>query len=261
MMPDPPLRGRVVLVTRARSQAGELAAMLAARGASPLIAPAIRILPASSRALERAARQLIGGSFSWVVLTSRSGVESLFAHLGPGVGIPATVAAVGEGTAAALRQHGIEPDLVPSTFTTEALARAMPGGAGKVLLARADIASEEMEAALARKGWTPVRVDAYRTVPSRRLPAAASRALRGGGVDAETFTSASTVDGFVAMAGAVLAVAPRRAKVVCIGPVTAERAGQAGLGVDAVADPHTIEGLIVALERLFAPGRSTTRER
>jgi uroporphyrinogen-III synthase len=256
-MPGSPLAGKVVLVTRARSQAGELAAVLEERGASPLVAPAIRILAGPGRVLERAGRELAAGSYAWVVFTSRTGVESVFSHLGsdhPGIG--ASVGAVGEGTAAALRQRGVEPDLVPSTFTTEALARAMPLGSGKVLLARADIASDDLEAALTGKGWSPVRVDAYRTVSAGRLPAAASRALRAGEVDAVTFTSASTVDGFVQVAGAALGAARRRPKVACIGPVTAARAREAGLRVDAVADPHTIDGLVAALERLFAPGRS-----
>ena len=43
--------------------------------------------------------------------------------------IPGRLAAVGEGTARALESFGVQPDLVPSTFTTSALGRAMPRGA------------------------------------------------------------------------------------------------------------------------------------
>jgi uroporphyrinogen-III synthase len=39
--------------------------------------------------------------------------------------------------------------------------------------------------------------------------------------------------------------------VVCIGPVTARRAQDHGLEVAGVARPHTIEGLIGALERVL----------
>ena len=48
-------------------------------------------------------------------------------------------------------------------------------------------------------------------------------------------------------------------KVVCIGPVTAREARDHGFIVHAVAKPHTIEGLIAALERVFTPrgSRST----
>jgi uroporphyrinogen-III synthase len=226
-----------------------------------VLAPAIRILAAPGRALDEAVRNLAGGSFAWIVFTSRSGVEAIFARMGAAHAVRAQVAAVGEGTAAALRERGVEPALVPSTFTTEALAAAMPRGSGRVLLARADIAPEGMETVLAAKGWTPERVDAYRTVLSEAMPPDAERALREGRVDSVTFTSASTVDGFVNMAGSIMAVVPRRPKVACIGPVTAGRAREAGLAVDAVADPHTIDGLVAAVERLFAPDRPSQRER
>jgi uroporphyrinogen-III synthase len=64
-----------------------------------------------------------------------------------------------------------------------------------------------------------------------------------------TFTSASTVRGFVRLLGAVRG-APR---VVCIGPVTAREAREHGFVVHAVADPHTIEGLVAAVERELRP--------
>ncbi|MBA3728860.1 MAG: uroporphyrinogen-III synthase, partial [Actinobacteria bacterium] len=118
-----------------------------------------------------------------------------------------------------------------------------------------------MEAALAAKGWTPVRVTAYRTRLAARMPAAAERALRDGPLDAVTFTSASTVNGFLSMAGTELAMGAglASAKLVCIGPVTARTLRRAGLPVAAVASPHTIEGLIRTLERtLGRPGEESS---
>ena len=66
-----------------------------------------------------------------------------------------------------------------------------------------------------------------------------------------TFTSASTVRGFVRAVGAVRG----NPKVVCIGPVTAREARAHGLPVHAVARPHTVEGLVAAVERALAPRR------
>ena len=243
-----PLEGFVVLVTRPRHLAAELAGPLEARGATVLVAPAIHISRAPPAPLHRAAEELAGGAFEWVVFTSRAGVEAVLEVLRPRRSIAARVAAVGEGTADALRAWGVRPAAVPPTFTTEALGRAMPLGSGRVLLARADIAPDGLEEALAAKGWTPIRVDAYRTETARSLPAEARRALDRGEVDAITFTSASTVRGFVRLAGV-----PQGPKIVCIGPVTAEEARLAGMSVDAVAQPHTIEGLVAALERLLGP--------
>jgi uroporphyrinogen-III synthase len=41
-------------------------------------------------------------------------------------------------------------------------------------------------------------------------------------------------------------------KVVCIGPITARAARDRGLRVSTVADPHTVGGLVAAVERSLA---------
>jgi uroporphyrinogen-III synthase len=243
------LAGKTVLVTRAADQAGDLSARLAAAGAVPIEAPAIATRPvASGGALDRAVVQVAGGAFDWVVFTSASGVRFWFERartLGfDARALRALVAAVGPGTAAELDRHGIVANLVPKRFTTEALARAFPRGPGAVLLARTNIATPELEQALRTKGWAVRKVVAYRTVRVRSLPSEVRAMLRAGRVDALAFTSASTVQGFVRMAGAVPAT-----KVVCIGPVTAQTAKGLGLTVDAVASPHTLDGLVAALAR------------
>jgi uroporphyrinogen-III synthase len=220
--------------------------VLRARGATVLEGPTIRLEGARGGALDRAIRAAAGGRYSWVLFTSPKTAEVWFARRRAlrAAGIAARVAAIGAGTAEALRANGLEPDLVPGSFTTEALARAFPRGQGRVLLPRADIATPDLENALRAKGWMPVRVTAYRTTVPRSLPAEARRALEDGRVDAIAFTSASTVQGFARLVGVV-----DGPKVVCIGPVTARAARGAGFRVHAVAKPHTTEGLVGALER------------
>ncbi|MGZ8585466.1 MAG: uroporphyrinogen-III synthase [Actinomycetota bacterium] len=247
-----PLAARVVLVTRPREQAGELARALERRGATAIVAPVIEIAPVHSAALTRALRELAAGRFDWITLTSPRTVDVLAERLRPR-DVGAKVAAIGEGTREAFRRWARrEPDVLPSTFTTAALARAVPRGRGRVLCARADVAPEGLEDALAAKGWTPVRVDAYRTRIPRSLPLDARSALREGRVDAVTFTSASTVRGFVRLVGA----ARGNPKVICIGPVTAREARDRGFTVHAVARPHTLEGLVEAVERALTRPRA-----
>jgi uroporphyrinogen-III synthase len=238
-----------VVVTRPRPEADELARLLERRGATAIVAPAIELAPVRSAALTKALRGLAEGTFAWVTLTSPRTVDVLAEHLSPRE-VRANVAAVGEGTAEAFRRWSRrDPDLVPRSFTTAALGRAFPRGSGRVLTPRADVAPEGLEDAVAHKGWTPTRVDAYRTRMPRSLPAEARSALRDGSVDAVTFTSASTVRGFVRALGTVRG----NPRVVCIGPVTAREAREHGLTVHAVADPHTIDGLVAAVERTLAP--------
>jgi uroporphyrinogen III methyltransferase / synthase len=251
------LGGRVVVVTRPRDQAAELVAALDARGADALLAPAIELTPAPSGPIDRAVAGLAAGDFDWALFTSRHGVQAVFDRLGAlgldGSSVRASVGAVGEGTAEELRARGVDPALVPSAFTTEALSREMPHGSGRILLPRADIAPDGLEAALEAKGWRPVRVDAYLTRLAQALPATTADALRRGRVDAITFTSASTVTGFLRLAADTIRASTSPPRIVCIGPVTGEAVGQWGLAVDGTADPHTIEGLVRALERLLGP--------
>jgi uroporphyrinogen-III synthase len=212
------------------------------------VSPAIEIVPVRSAALTGALGELAQGRFAWMTLTSPRTVEAFASRIGPR-DVRARVAAIGEGTSQAFRRWSRRnPDLGPPRFTTAALARAFPRGEGRVLCARADIAPEGLEDALAAKGWTPERVDAYRTRFARSLSSEARTALRTGDVDAITFTSASTVQGFVN----AVSVVRGDPKVVCIGPVTARAARERGLRVSAVADPHTIEGLVAAVERTLA---------
>jgi len=246
--PRGPLAGRVLLVTRPREQSASLVRDLELRGATVLVAPTIEVVPVRSAELTKALRELAAGAFDWITLTSRATVDVLASRLEPG-DVRARVAAVGGGTASAFRRWaGRDPDLVPKTFTTAALAHAFPRGRGRVLCARADVAPEGFEEALAAKGWRPLRVDAYRTTMPDWLPLGAREALARGTVDAITFTSASTVRGFT---NAVTDVRGDP-KIVCIGPVTAREARAHGLEVAEVAEPHTMEGLVAAVERALA---------
>ena len=253
-----PLAGRTILITRPADRSARLVDLLDHRGATVIAAPSIELKPVRSADLTRAIRDLATGGFAWIVLTSPATVRMLDERMKRPQDLRADVAAIGEGTADAYtRWADREPELLPKTFTVDGLARAFPRGEGRVLCARADIAPDGLEDALAAKGWTPTRVDAYRTVFPKTLPKAAKRALAAGDVDAITFTSASTVRGFLqALGGTTIAGKP---KVVCIGPVTAKQARDAGVTVHAVADPHTTDGLVAALERALTPRRRAAR--
>jgi uroporphyrinogen-III synthase len=135
---------------------------------------------------------------------------------------------------------------VPDRFVAEGLLAVFPPGPGRVLLPQAEAARPVLADGLVAAGWTVDAVVAYRTVPAEAAPALVERAR---GADAITFTSGSTVSGYLAAAGpgAVPAV------VACIGPVTADAATAAGIPVTAVAAEHTIEGLVAALETALAP--------
>lgn len=245
------LQGRTILVTRPERDAGALPSLLREAGATAIEAPTIVILPAEDPGpLDDALQDVMDGEYEWMVLTSPAGVEAIDARmveLGLAPPLPVRVATIGTSTAESLeRDLHMSPDLVPTRFTSEALGREFPPGRGRVLLPRVDIAPPGLEENLEAKGWTPVRVTAYRTRHPESFPPEAEAALAAGEVDAVVFTSSSTAEGFAKSAGV-----DHHLKVVAIGPVTAATAEGLGFVVDAVAETHTIEGVVEACERLF----------
>jgi uroporphyrinogen III methyltransferase/synthase len=235
-----PLAGRRVAVTRARAQASELAAGLRALGAEVVEAPAIRIAP-----LDGAAPDLTG--YDLLCLTSPNGVRLLFERMAK-TGLDAramagmTVAAIGPGTAAALREHGIEVDVVPERFVAEGLIDALAEvPVHRALIARAAEARDVLPEALRARGADVDVLALYETVAEpldeRQLEAVER-------VDYVTFTSSSTVKFFFEAAGSRLRDGTR---LVSIGPVTSAALRERGREPDVEAERHDIEGLVAAL--------------
>lgn len=241
-----PLAGKRVFVTRTRAQAGTLSAALRELGAEALEFPAIRIGPPTSwEALDAALAEV--AAFDWVVFTSANAVDAVWERLRTSdrdarAFASTSIAAVGPATAESLRSRGLIADLVPPTFTSEALAATLGAGGGRVLVAQTEDAPPEMVDTLTAAGWRCTTAAAYRTEIDESSQDEARLALDEG-IDALLFTSASTVRNFVKLWG----MPPEGAVVCCIGPRTAEAASELGMRVDAVAEAHTIEGLVATL--------------
>src|SRR5258706_4736147 len=131
------LKGRRIVVTRAREQAGDLVRALQAHGAEAVIAPVIRIQPLADLGGLRAA--LTGlSAYRWVVFTSQNAVQIVFDRLvawglTPRVFSSTSVAAIGAATATALTVRGVVPALVPAEFVAEELAEALVQRSGGTL--------------------------------------------------------------------------------------------------------------------------------
>src|SRR5216117_551270 len=255
------LKGRRIVVTRAREQAGELARALEARGAEPVLAPVIRIQPLENLGALRAA--LTGlSAYRWVVFTSQNAVQIVFDRLvawglTPRVFSTTSVAAIGTATAEALTVRGVVPALVPEEFVAESLADALLRHGGgtlagaRVLIPSAEDAREVLATTLRQHAAEVETIAVYRTVPVQSDLSALAADIRGGRVDAVTFTSSSTVRSFVDLVGPAAATSGGFVAAT-IGPVTAGTARELGLRDIIEADPHTVDGLVDALARRFA---------
>jgi uroporphyrinogen III methyltransferase/synthase len=224
--------------------------------------------PRTPQQMERAVKGLVTGRFQWIAFTSVNAVRAIrekFEEYGLDARAFAgvKVATVGEQTAAALRSFGIEPDLEPvEDQSSEGLAAVWPpydevlDPINRVLLPRADIATETLVAALTELGWEAEDVTAYRTVRAAPPPAPIREAIKGGGFDAVLFTSSSTVRNLVGIAGK-----PHAATVIAvIGPQTAKTAEEFGLRVDVMAPKPSIADLVEALAEHGARTRAAAVE-
>ena len=253
-----PLYGWRVLVPRTRDQAGVLSAALRSYGAVPVEVPTIAVEPPRTSApMERAVKGLVDGRYSWIAFTSVNAVRAVREKLEE-YGLDARafagvrLAVVGESTGQALREFGVEPDLVPSGQQSSEglLAEWDPcdDPVDRVFLPRADIATETLVAGLQELGWQVDDVTAYRTVRAAPPPAETREALKGGGFDAVLFTSSSTVRNLVGIAGK-----PHDTTVLaCIGPQTSAAAEELGLRVDVVAPRPDVVALVEALAEFAA---------
>ncbi len=231
-----PLHGLTVGVTRARAQASDLVRRLRDLGAGVVEAPVIRIEPIAGPPIDPE-------DYDLVCLTSPNSPALFLQRIGGDARRLAGVdiAAIGPGTAAAIRAIGILPDVVAERAVAEGLLEAIGDRAAgrRVLVARAEEARDTLPDGLRATGAAAVDViPLYRTVPE--VPPGPD-AL---GVDLVTFTSSSTVRFFAtAFAGRAL----REIRGVSIGPVTSATMRDLGIPIVAEATQHDLDGLIAAV--------------
>ena len=229
--PGPPRRGPVLIVDRPGSVQGSI------RLGGPAVDRSDPAYPTLA-----AATAVFGGYFAsrlWANLRERRGYT-----YSPSTGVVQRPSASHLVVGADVATEVVGPALLETRYElgrmAESLVEAFPPGEGRVLLPRAAVARDVLVEGLEAKGWQVTRADAYRTLPAEPSPSALAEARK---ADAITLTSSSTVTNYLQVAGPD-SVPP---VVVCIGPVTAATARDAGLGVDVVADEHTIDGLVQAV--------------
>lgn len=248
-----PLAGKRVAMTRSTDQSDQLRRRLEAEGAIPLQCATITTLPPESYGELDAVLQRLS-EYGWVAFTSGNAATKVVDRMAE-TGVPLTrlsdrrVAAVGPATKAVLEEHGVGVSHVPDQYLAVRLAESIPSVLGeRVLLPQGDIAGSVLPSILSRRGALPEEVTVYRTISVAPVAEAVEVLRRG--VDALTFTSASTVRGFLKL-GPEWRDILGGAIVATIGPATSAAAREAGIIVHAEAVEHTVEGVVQALAQGF----------
>jgi uroporphyrinogen-III synthase len=250
------IAGRAVLVTRPAGLSGHLSELLHAQSCEAILLPAIEIHPPDDPVRLDA---VIGRLESFQIAVFVSPTAVLRAH----AAVTATrswpvglrYAAVGSGTAKALRDIGIASVLAPEgRGDSEALA-ALPelaDVAGKrIVIFRGQGGRESLREALLERGAHVEYAECYR----RALPKADTAPLlerwRRGGIDAVCVTSAQGLDNVLALLGPGGAALLRATPVFVPHPRVADAARRLGVLQVTVTDPAD-EGLVAALASFFA---------
>jgi uroporphyrinogen III methyltransferase/synthase len=202
------------IVTRPRTQARPLVEALEAAGIEVVECPLIEIERTSDDPIDVA-------GYDWLVVTSPNGADEIARR---GVNLP-RVAAVGPGTAEALRAHGIEPAFVPRESSQDGLIAEFPDRGTRVLFAAAEGARRTAIDALGAD-FVPL----YRTHLLRPEPPEG---------DVVVLASGSAARAYAGLGGSAAAVS--------IGPETTRVARSVGLDVVAEAETHDLDGLVAAV--------------
>ena len=249
------LRGKRVLLTRARHQAAPLAALLRERGATPLLYPCLAVAPLPDYAeLDAALRQAAAGHIDWLLLTSANSARALaqrLRHLG--LELPQLkVAAMGAAAAATVQD-------LPGARLCVRLPAADRAGladalrlrpATRVLLPQSDLAPSATGDALRRSGADLRAIVAWRNRPGS------------GGVDLPAALQQRRVDGLLFTSASIVRHAltrlrdengdPDRLRALpcaCLGRPTAAAARAAGFQRVELAADHSLSALLDALAR------------
>jgi uroporphyrinogen III methyltransferase/synthase len=255
-----PLFGRNILVTRAAEQAGEFSRMLSFRGAQVIECPTIRLVKPESLVELDAALDCLT-SYHWLILTSVNAVRHFFGRLyelGKDTRALAScrVCTVGPKTAAAVRDYGIVPDLVPADYKAEGVIAEFGKvdiSGKRVLFPRADKARDLIPSALGEMGATVTAPIAYCNCLPDSLPPEALLALEEHRIDCVTFTASSTVENLAAMLGENRFLhLLENVTIASIGPITTNTCLELGLKVDIEPQYYTLEHLTSEIVRFFS---------
>jgi len=246
-----PLFGKKVVVTRAKTSASVLSEQLKELGCHAIEVPCIKIEPLTQNnaALKNALENIM--DYNWLVFTSGTGADLFFDHLMEmAFDIRELhhikIAAVGSETKKTIQKRGIFVDYTPEQYSGPELAKGLVTQLDKdekILILRAKLGSEEILEVFAENNIAFENIAIYDTI----CEPGQNESVDLTDIDYVTFTSSSTVEGFVK---AFPGVDPKSINGLCIGEQTAKTAQKYGIKT-IVSEKATITSMIEKLKEVL----------
>lgn len=244
-----PLFGTTILVTRPTQTNSELSERLRELGAEVLLQPAIEIGPPSDWATVDAAIEQLG-QYHWLVFASRNGVQFFLDRL-LALGFDlrklqtTRIAAVGQGTAEALREYHLIADVIPQDARAEGLVEQLAPRARdqRFLLVRASRGRDLLSESLTAAGGIVSQVEAYVSRDVTSPDESIRERLAAGEIDAATVTSSAGARALQQMFGDSL----QRTRLISMSSITSQTLREVGCAVAAEASDPSLTGLVDAI--------------
>lgn len=256
-----PLSGRRIVVTRNLESAGRFSKRLRALGAEVIELPLIRIeLGAEKQRTADIFTEI--AHYEWIVFTSANGVRGFFQEFFAAfedirsLGFM-RIAAVGEATAAAVREWHLKVDLVSTVASAEGLAEALKEEETldnlRILVVTGNRNRDTLVKALEQERAIIDEYPVYRTELADLANDARATDFRTRGADALVFASSSAVESFGHQAAHLRLEKGAQIPALCsFGPKTSETMKKAGIPIAVEADSPNLDAMVSALERHFA---------
>lgn len=192
-------------------------------------------------------------SFDWIIFTSVKGVDA-FIKIAKHLEINEEnythkkIAVVGPKTKARAQYYGFSVDFMPTRYTTSQLAKEIQNISNKkILLARSNISSKQLVADLENKGAIVTDIAVYDTVYVTESDPVFQELEKKGSIDFITFTSPSTVKGFLQRIQSDKALF-LSIPVLSIGPITTTAAQEAGFKRVYTAKQFTTDSIVETIK-------------
>ena len=255
---EKPLFGKHILVTRAKAGQSKMSQQLTALGARVTQLPAITIKEQALDQIRGAIKDL--SAYTGIIFTSGVAVSIFFRemrklgydgrHL---YGLKMIV--VGGETGKELKNQGIYPDYIPDTYTKEGVSQILEiieevsGDSGNYLVPRSARGDKDWIKELAGK-YGIHEIKCYDTLDAEVMNLDMTSL---GKVDYVTYTSASTVHGFMHQSrqegNQVLKQIAEEAKLVVIGPATKKALESYGYKGDLQPETYTIKDMVEVIAK------------
>ncbi len=249
------LNGMKVLIPRGKKHAKPFSDLVKKYGGIPVEIPLISFRPVASTSLPILLDKKLH-KYDWIIFTSNVTVETFFTFdINPTVLNNIKIAVIGEKTEEALVRKGVTVDFKPKEYVAEAFVEEFSPYISEgttVFIPKGNLARELISTNLEKKGAHVDELVIYETFFPDSSRDALVKALTEKKLDIISFTSPSTVDHFMAVVKEMnLLSTIDHCLIICIGPVTLQRANAFGLSVDAMPDTYTIDQMLQSVMKLI----------